>query len=76
MLFKDSKGEKSITHTVFFIGALVSIAKLAVSGVSYGGFNFGSFPGSDVALAIGALGGVYTLRRSKIVNGDKENENK
>lgn len=76
MLLKDSKGEKSTTHTVFFIGALVAIGKLALSGVSIAGFSVPVFPGSEFALAIGALGGVYTLRRSKIVNGNKENENK
>lgn len=60
-LLPDSEGAPSTTRSVFFYGCMICLTKLAVSGVTIGPLALGSFGGSDFALAIGALGGIYSL---------------
>lgn len=60
-LLKDEKGEPSTTRSVFFYGCMICLTKLVLSGVAIGPLALGSFTGGDFALAIGALGGIYSL---------------
>jgi hypothetical protein len=64
MFLKDSSGKQSMTATLFLIGGLVCVAKLLFSGMVIFGFQVPVFSGSEFGVAIGALGGVYTLRRN------------
>lgn len=64
MWFKDPKtGEKSVTVTVFTLTWMVSLAKLLLAGLSVGSMTFGSFPGSEFAVIIGAAGSIYAARK-------------
>lgn len=63
ILFKDSSGKKSVTMTAFVWGTFVVNAKLLLSGLTIYGSTMSAFAGSDYAVAMGALGAVYVLRR-------------
>lgn len=63
-LFRDSKGNKSVTMTSFVLGFLVVNFKLIMSGIEVGATKFTEFSGSDYGVALGALGAIYVLRRS------------
>ena len=63
-LLSDSSGKKSTTVTIFIIGSIVCIAKLAVSGLTIGSITLPEFSGAEFGMALAALGGVYVLRRS------------
>lgn len=56
---------KSVTLTFFALGFTVAVVKLAISGVSIAGFQVEQFSGVDFAAVVGALGGVYALRRTQ-----------
>ena len=71
MYIKDSKGEKSVTTTVFIMGAVSATIKLLLAGSTFGDVTIGSFTGMEAAAVYGALGGIYTLRRSKKLMGDE-----
>jgi hypothetical protein len=68
---KDSEGKQSLTATILFVGAMVSFAKLLLSGMVIKGITFGEFSGADFSLVMGSLGGIYTIRRSKMIKDDK-----
>lgn len=56
-------GNKSVTLTFFSMGFVVALAKLTVSGIVFSKVTFQVFSGTDFAAVVGALGGVYALRR-------------
>jgi len=64
ILFKDSSGKKSVTMTLFVLGSLVVNLKLIFSGMTLGGLALAAFSGTEYAVAMTALGGIYILRRS------------
>lgn len=70
MFIRDSSGKKSITATAFWISIVICNLKLALSGVKIGAVEFGVFDGSSYALALGAAGSIYALRKSKIIKED------
>ena len=66
MWLEDPKTkEKSVTLTFFALGFVVAVVKLAFSGITIAGFQVEQFSGVDFAAVVGALGGVYALRRTK-----------
>lgn len=68
---KDPKtNEPSVTLTVFIAGFVIVAFKLLVAGMIIHNIGFPVFDGGDFATAIGALGGVYWLRRN-VSSGDK-----
>jgi len=66
-LFTDTNGKKSVTVTVFVLGSILVSLKLVFSGIAVGGVTLAPFTGGEFAAAIGALGGIYVIRR----NADK-----
>jgi len=73
MYLKDPKtGKESITLTAFFIGFLVCTGKLLLSGIKTDMITFEQFSGADYGMAVGALGAIYTLRKSKTIKEDKD----
>ena len=58
-------GQKSVTLTFFIVGFIVCLSKMIFSGVTIGTFSLSLFSGIDFAAAVGALGGVYVLRRNQ-----------
>jgi hypothetical protein len=64
LLIKDSGGKKSVTMTVFVLGAIVVHLKLILSGVTIAGFSMAPFTGGEYAASLVALGSVYVLRRN------------
>lgn len=73
LLIKDSKDKKSLTASAFFYGFLIVNLKLLSSGLTVGSVTLSPFSGSEYALAVGALGGIYILRRSTN-NKDSKND--
>lgn len=68
----DPKNDKpSVTLTMFVLGFIVATLKLLISGVIISGFQVESFSGGDYAAVVGALGGVYTLRRMQKGKSDE-----
>lgn len=64
MWLKDPKtGKKSVTLTIMISGFAVALAKLLLSGITYGEFSFAQFSGSDFAAVFGAVGAIYTARK-------------
>ncbi len=57
-------GKQSVTLTVFVVGFIVCLAKLALSGLEVGSVTLQPFTGGDFAAAVGALGAVYWARRN------------
>lgn len=72
LMIKDSKGEKSLTATAFAVGFLVVLVKLLISGITVGDVQMSDFTGGEFAAAIGALGGIYVMRRSPIANSQEK----
>ena len=64
-LISDTSGKKSLTATAFLLGFVVVNAKLLLSGMTFGDFTLSVFSGIEYAASLGALGGVYIMRRSK-----------
>lgn len=65
LLLKDpNTNSPSTARSVFFYGCAICLIKLLLSGISVYGFNLGVFSGGDFALAIGALGGIYSLDKA------------
>ena len=56
-------GKQSVTLSLLVLGFCVATLKLLVSGMNVYGILMESFPGSDYALVLGALGGIYGLRK-------------
>lgn len=69
LLLKDSTGKKSVTMTAFVWGCVVVNAKLLMSGLTIHGTQMSQFGGSEYAIALGALGAIYVLRRHPMLNG-------
>lgn len=63
-LLKDPAGEPSTTRSVFFYGSAICLFKLLLSGTVIGPIALDVFTGGDFALAIAALGGIYSLDKS------------
>ena len=61
MLKDPATQQPSTNRTVFLYGALICIAKLALSGVDLHFLKAPVFNGSDFGVAIAALGGIYSL---------------
>jgi hypothetical protein len=74
-LLTDTSGKKSTTLTVFVLGALVIHIKFLFSTMVLFGHAFPSFGGSDYAIAMGAIGGIYVLRRNTDPNNKKNSNN-
>ncbi len=54
----------SVTLTLFVMGYIIALLKLTFSGVQFGSsFIMTQFTGTDFAAVVGALGGIYALRR-------------
>jgi hypothetical protein len=54
--------KKSVTLTLFVVGYTVAIIKLMISGIKFGSFEI-NFSGGEFAAVVGALGGIYAIRR-------------
>lgn len=63
-LLYDSKGNRSITRTIFVLGSLLVNLKLLLSGIAIGELTFEKFSGSDYGMAMAALGAIYVLRKN------------
>ncbi len=74
MYLKDTKGEKSLTATVFVVGAIICLFKLLFSGMVIYGFAIPEFTGAAFSISMTSLGGIYTLRRSKFMTGESGDE--
>jgi len=69
--------KKSVTLTMFVYGAIVCFAKLIFSGVQVGNlFTLSQFSGVDFGAAMGALGGIYAMRRTKNAKEEESTEEK
>lgn len=68
--FLKRNGVPSTTRTAFFVGFVVCLLKLVFSGLELGSIKLEPFTGSDFAMAIGALGAVYSLDK-KVNDGSK-----
>ena len=64
--------EPSVTLTAFITGFAVAVLKLMTSRIELGGLKMSQFSGTDFAAAVGALGAIYVMRRSK---GQKDANN-
>jgi hypothetical protein len=62
---KDSKGEESLTATLFIIGAIITLIKFALGGLVIGPITIPVLSGMEFSAALTALGGIYVLRRIK-----------
>lgn len=69
---KKEKGTQSVTLTFFTIGFVFALFKLFFSGVMIGAFHMPEFSGGDFAAVVGALGGVYALRKMGPKNDDTD----
>lgn len=67
--FLHRNGVPSATRTAFFAGFIICLLKLVFSGFEVGSIKLDLFTGSDFAMAVGALGAVYSL--DKKVNDGK-----
>jgi hypothetical protein len=65
LLINDSSGKPSVTMTAFVTGFMVVNVKLLISGLTIAGYTMAAFTGGEYAAAVGALGAVYVMRRSK-----------
>jgi hypothetical protein len=64
MYLTDPKtGKKSATLTILMATFAICLLKLLISGMSYGDFSAGTFSGTDFALAVGAAGSIYSVRK-------------
>ena len=58
-------GKPSVTMTAFVTGFMVVNVKLLISGLTIAGYKMAAFTGGEYAAAIGSLGAIYVMRRSK-----------
>lgn len=66
MWITDPKSKQpSVTLTLFVLGFIVCVGKLALSGLTIGSISLSQFSGVDFGAAVGALGGIYALRRNQ-----------
>lgn len=75
-LTDPSTKQPSVTLTVFVTGCLVATLKLLLSGIVIHGITMSPFSGGDYGMAIGALGGVYVLRRLPTTSSASDSETK
>jgi len=62
-LFTDTNGKKSLTATAFILGFAIVNLKLIFSGMTIAGLNLAVFAGSEYAMCVASLGGIYILRK-------------
>lgn len=75
MWLTDPKDKQpSVTLTLFVGGFIICLLKLIGSGIVIGPITLSPFSGVDFAAAVGALGGVYALRRSNLMQDNIPNE--
>ena len=72
LMLPGQDGNPSTTRTVFLLGCLVCIGKLALSGMNLHIVQVPVFSGSDFGVAIAALGGIYSLNKHVNNLGDKD----
>ena len=60
----DSKGERSITRTVFILSSLVVNVKFLFEDLTIRGFKTSPLSGTEYAVALGAAGAIYVLRKA------------
>lgn len=73
LMLKDNDTQQPSTNrSIFFYGCLVCILKLALSKVNLGFMQVPEFAGSDFAVAVAALGGIYSL--DKHISKNKKDE--
>lgn len=72
MLNDPETKQPSTTRSVFWYGCLLCFVKFAASGLDLHAFKIPVFNGSDFAVAIVALGGIYGLDKH-IGNIKKDN---
>jgi len=66
ILLKNSDGKPCVVTTMFVFGFAVVNFKLLTAGLAVTDkFTLTAFTGSEYALAIGALGAIYVLRRGQ-----------
>lgn len=73
MLLDPNSQQPSTTRSVFWYGCLICFLKFTLSGINLKFFQVPSFSGSDFAVAISALGGIYALDKH-ITGSRKDNE--
>lgn len=72
-MMTNSNKKRSNTAIVFLVGSILVLIKYFISGIEIGDIiKFSNMSGIDFAAAITALGGVYTLRRSRWVRPDNK----
>lgn len=71
MMLDPGSQQPSTVRSVFWYGCLICLLKLMASGLDLGFMKVPVFNGSDFALAVGALGGIYSLDKH-VTNGKKE----
>ncbi len=64
MWIRRPANDKSVTLTFFVVGYIIALLKLIFAGVELGSFKVGAFSGADFALVVGAVGGLYSIRRA------------
>lgn len=57
---------KSVTLTSFIFGYVAAILKLVLGGLVIYGHQIPIFTGYEFGAAVGALGGIYCMRRGKM----------
>lgn len=72
MMLDPNSNQPSTVRSVFWYGCLICLFKLITSGLDLGFIKVPVFNGSDFALAIGALGGIYSLDKHVGNMGKKE----
>lgn len=62
---KDPKNkQESVTLTILVSGFFIALMKLSLSGMAFGDLIvFEKFTGMDFAAVLGAVGGLYSLRK-------------
>lgn len=61
MMTDPETKQPSTTRSVFWYGCLICFIKFMCSGINFKVIQAPIFNGSDFAVAIGALGGIYAL---------------
>ncbi len=74
ILIKNTDGKPCIVTTAFVLGFIVVNLKLILSGVTIKEVVLNSFTGSEYAVAIGALGAIYVMRRGQQAKSKKESD--
>lgn len=61
--FDNGSGGIDVVLVMFVLGFIVACVKLLFSGNEIISITMSNFAGSDFAVTVGALGGVYALRK-------------